>query len=180
MTRSGKLLTVIAVAALAGLPSASLAQQPGARRISPGGPIIPSVRVLPGELPDLIILNMSASAYVKCIQPFRGQTTITVAVRNVGKVAAVMPPTMPQLGRYWVGVWDLNIFPGVMSIAAGPPPKLDSGETRQFAIPMIVNLSPSGAAYAVRARVDPQNLIFEKNEGNNEDARFFSSNSVCK
>jgi hypothetical protein len=179
MTRSGKLLAVIAVAALAGLPSASLAQQPGARRIQPGGPKIPSGRVLVGELPDLIILNMDAAAYVKCIRPFIGQTGITVAVRNVGKVAAVMPPSMPQLGRYWVGVWDLNVFPGVMSIAAGPP-KLDSGETKQFIVNMIVNLSPSGAAYAVRARVDPQNLILEKNEDNNEDARFFSSNSVCK
>jgi hypothetical protein len=54
-----------------------------------------------------------------------------------------MPPTMPTLGRYWVGVWDLNTFPGVMSLAAGPSPKLDSEETGLFLVSMVLNLSPS-------------------------------------
>jgi subtilase family serine protease len=67
-----------------------------------------------------------------------------------------------------------------MSIAAGPPPKLDSLETKLFLVSMVLNLSPSGAAFAVRARVDPANLMVESNENNNEYAEAFASTTVCK
>jgi hypothetical protein len=144
MTRSGPLLTVIVVAALALPPAASLAQQRGARGTPPSGPIFPSGRVLAEPFPDLVVLNLTPIPFsVKCIRPFIGRTTIGVLVKNVGKGAAVMPPTMPTLGRYWVGVWDLNTFPGVMSLAAGPSPKLDSEETGLFLVSMVLNLSPS-------------------------------------
>jgi subtilase family serine protease len=170
------------VAALALPPSALLAQQRGRQQIPPGGPIFPSGRVLRDQPPpDLTILNLTPLPFsVKCIRPFVGQTTIMVQVKNVGQGPAVIPPTMPTLGRYWVGVWDLNTFPGVMSIAAGPPPKLDSQEIKVFLVPMILNLSPTGVAFAVRARVDPANLMVESNEDNNERAEAFASTTVCK
>jgi CARDB len=181
MTRSGTLLTVIVIAALALPPSASFAQQRGRQQIPPGGRLFPSGRVLAEPFPDLVVLNLTPIPFsVKCIRPFIGQTTIGVLVKNVGKGAAVMPPTVPTLGRYWVGVWDLNTFPGVMSIAAGPPAKLDSLETKPFFVSMVLNLSPSGAAFALRARVDPANLMVESDENNNEYAEAFASTTVCK
>src|SRR5262245_1013643 len=122
MPRSVPLLTVAVAAALTLPTAASLAQQRSPSRIPPGGPIIPSGRVLAGELPDLIIVKMIPATLVTCVRPFIGQASFSVFVRNVGKGAAVMAPTMPQLGRYWVGLQDPSIVPGVMPIAAGSPP----------------------------------------------------------
>jgi hypothetical protein len=81
MTRSGPLLTVIVVAALALPPAASLAQQRGARGTPPSGPIFPSGRVLAEPFPDLVVLNLTPIPFsVKCIRPFIGRTTIGVLV----------------------------------------------------------------------------------------------------
>jgi hypothetical protein len=181
MPRSVPLLTVLVAAALALPASASLAQQRGRQQIPPGGPIIPSGRVLAGELPDLIILNVvSLSSSVQCIRPFIGQTSILVAVRNVGKGPAVMPPTLPTLGRSWVGLQDPSIVPGVMPIAAGPPPQLLPTETKLFSINVIVKFDQTAKTYGVVGRVDPANLIFESNENNNEKAGIFTSTKPCQ
>lgn len=161
MTRSGTLLTVIVVAALALPPSTSLAQQRGASRIPPGGPIFPSGRVLrgPGELPDLIITDAFSSGAI-CTGPSVGKTTVSVVVKNVGKGPAVMPPTMPTLGRYWVGVWDPFTSPGVMPIAAGPPPQLLPGKATTFVLSLSVRLRAGppagGPGYAVFVQADQQ------------------------
>src|SRR5215831_19133994 len=134
MTRSGTLLTVIVVAALALPPSASLAQQRGRQQIPPGGPIFPSGTFLRSELPDLVVIAIqhTTPGILKCVAPVRGQVTIRVSVKNQGNGPAVMPPTTPTLGRYWVGVWDPNTFPGVMPIAAGAPSQLKSLEVKAF------------------------------------------------
>jgi hypothetical protein len=183
MPRSAPLLTVIVVAVLSLPASVSLAQQRGPSRIPPGGPIIPSGRVLAGEfqLPDLRITTFSAGD-VKCIRPFIGQTTVPVEIKNDGNGAAVMPPTLPQLGRYWVGVWDLSIVPGVMFIAAGPPAQLFPGQFKKFAVDVIVaqGTNPSGVAFGIGVKIDPQNFIFESNENNNDQAKIFISKSLCK
>jgi hypothetical protein len=156
MTRSGTLLTVIVVAALALPPSASLAQQRGASRIPPGGPIFPSGRVLrgPGELPDLIITDAFSSGAI-CTGPSVGKTTVSLGIRNNGKGPAVMPPTMPTLGRYWVGVWDPFISPGVMPIAAGPPSQLLPGENKSFVLSLSVSLRTGPAGWSQLRRVCP-------------------------
>jgi len=180
MTRSGTLLTVIVVAALALPPSASHAQQRGRQQIPPGGPIFPSGRVLRDLLPDLDIIQISASP-LKCVGPSRGQVTITVKVQNLGNGAAVMPATLPTLGRYWVGVWDFHIVPGVMAIAAGPPSQLNPGEVRSFGVPTIVTpfARNTGVGYDVLAKVDPSNFILESNEDNNVGNHFFNS-QLCQ
>src|SRR5262245_16556875 len=130
MPRSAPLLTLIAIAALALPPPDSHAQQRGRQQIPPGGPIVSSGRVLDQPLPDLRFTAFSAGD-VKCIRPFTGQVTITVEIKNDATVAAVMPPTLPVLGRYWVGVWDLSTHPGVMFIAAGPA-QLPPDSSRSF------------------------------------------------
>jgi CARDB len=180
MPRSAPLLAVVAAAALALPPSPSLAQQRGPSRIPPGGPIVPSGRVLAGELPDLIIVSMIPGTLVQCIRPFIGQASFSVFVRNVGKGAAVMPPTMPTLGRYWVGLQDPSIVPGVMPIAAGPPSQLLPTETKLFSINVIVKFDQTGKTYGVVGRVDPANLIFESNENNNEKVGIFTSTKPCQ
>jgi hypothetical protein len=181
MTRSSTLLIVIVVAALALPPSASLAQQRGRQQIPPGGPIFPTGRVLGGEPPNLVILSLSSSP-LKCVGPSIGQVTISVQVQNKGKGAAVMPTTMPTLGRSWVGVWDLHKLPPVMAIAAGPPPLLNPGETKVFGVPVIVlpRSEPTGVGYSIGALVDPQNLILEFNENDNISSRFFGSFTLCQ
>jgi|SRR5215831_2344993 len=177
MTRSGTLLTVIVVAALALPPSASLAQQRGRQQIPPGGPLFPSGRVLRDPFPDLVIIAIQTTTpgIVKCVGPVRGQVTIRVSVQNQGNGPAVMPPTMPTLGRYWVGVWDPNTFPGVMSVAAGAPSQLKPLEVKPFDVPLIVRQSTStahGLHYLVAAKADPANLIVESNEDNNSQPSF--------
>jgi CARDB len=175
MPRSAPLLAVAAAAALALPPSASLAQQRGPSRIPPGGPIIPSGRVLAGELPDLQITSLATSP-ITCIRPFIGQVTIQVNVKNFGKGPAIMPATLPTLGRSWVGVRDLSTFPGVMSIAAGPPAQLLPQATRTFNVAVVIQqgANQSGVAFGVSAKVDPQNFIFESVETNNERAGIFT------
>src|SRR5262249_5200111 len=121
MPRSAPLLTVALVAALAVRPPASLAQQRGRQQIPPGGPVVSSGRVLDQPLPDLRFTAFSAGD-VKCIRPFTGQVTITVEIKNDATVAAVMPPTLPVLGGYWVGGWELSTHPGGVFIGAGPAP----------------------------------------------------------
>jgi len=177
MTRSGTLLTVIVVAALALPPSASLAQQRGRQQIPPGGPTFPSGRVLRDLLPDLVIIAIQTTTpgILKCVGPVRGQVTIRVSVKNQGTLAAVMPPTMPTLGRYWVGVWDPNTFPGVMAIAAGAPSQLSPLEVKLFDVSLIVRQSftaAHGLHYLVAAKADPANLILESNEDNNSQPSF--------
>jgi CARDB len=180
MPRSAPLLTVALVAALALPPPASLAQQRGRQQIPPGGPVVSSGRVLDQPFPDLRFTAFSAGD-VKCIRPFTGQVTITVEIKNDGTVAAVMPPTLPVLGRYWVGVWDLSTHPGVMFIAAGPS-QLPPGQFKKFLVDVIVKqgANASGVAFGVGAKIDPQNFIFESNENNNEQAKIFISKSLCK
>jgi CARDB len=177
MTRFGTLLTVIVIAALALPPSASLAQQRGRQQIPPGGPLFPSGRVLRDPFPDLVIIAIQTTTpgIVKCAGPARGQVTITVFVKNQGSGPAVMPPTAPTLGRYWVGVWDVNALPGVMSVAAGAPPQLKTLEVKPFDVPMIVRQVTStvhGLHYMVGAKADPANLIVESNEDNNSQPSF--------
>src|SRR5262249_43922474 len=113
MTRSGTLLTVIVVAALALPPSASLAQQRGRQQIPPGGPTFPSGRVLRDLLPDLVIIAIQTTTpgILKCVGPVRGQVTIRVSVKNQGTLAAVMPPTMPTLGQLLGGRVGPEYFP---------------------------------------------------------------------
>jgi hypothetical protein len=178
MPRFVPLLTVIVAAALALPPSASLAQQRGRQQIPPGGPNIPSGRVLrgPSLLPDLDIVSLAVAGPLKCIRPLIAQATISVRVTNIGQGPAVMPPNMPTLGRYWVGVWSLSIVPGVMSIAAGPPAQLLPGEFKNFLVGVIVRqgADQSGVAFGVGARVDPANLILESNETNNDLSGIFT------
>src|SRR5262245_13461942 len=80
--------------------------------------------------------------------------------KNVGKGPAVMPPTMPTLGRYWVGVWDPFTSPGVMPIAAGPPPQLLPGKATTFVLSLSVRLRAGppagGPGYAVFVQADQQ------------------------
>jgi hypothetical protein len=176
--RYARLLTIVVVAALTLPPSPSLAQQRGASRVPPGGPIIQSGRVLRGQLffADLVITGIFASP-LKCVGPSRGQVTISVRVQNQGNAAAVMPPTLPTLGRYWVGVWDFHIFPAVMAIAAGPPSQLKPADTWLFDVPVIVRpfARPNGIGYDVAAKVDPGFVILESNEDNNDSHHFFNS-----
>jgi hypothetical protein len=181
MTQSGTLLTVIVVAALALPPSASLAQQ--RQQIPPGGPIFPSGRVLrgPGGLPDLKVIDAFSS--VKCIRPLVAEAFVTVGIKNDGKGPAVMPPTMPTLGQYWVGVWDPFTVPGVMAIAAAPPSQLLPGKGKSFVVSVAVSLrvGPAGGpGYAVFVQVDPANLIFESDENNNIQGFNFISKSFCQ
>jgi hypothetical protein len=176
MTRS-TLLTVIVAAALALPPAASLAQQRGRQQSPPGGPTFPSGRVLRDLLPDLVIIAIQTTTpgILKCVGPVRGQVTIRVSVKNQGTLAAVMPPTMPTLGRYWVGVWDPNTFPGVMAIAAGAPSQLNPLEVKPFDVSLIVRQSftaAHGLHYLVGAKADPANLILESNEDNNASPSF--------
>jgi hypothetical protein len=97
-----------------------------------------------------------------------------------------MPPTMPTLGRYWVGVWDPNAFPGVMPIAAGAPSQLQPAEVKAFDLPLIVRQTfdnVHGLHFLVGAKADPANLILESNEDNNAPNSFhlFSSKTpVCQ
>lgn len=107
---------------------------------------------------------------------------MSVLVKNNGGAAAVMPPTMPTLGRYWVGVWDLNTFPGVMAIATGAPSQLKAGEAKFFAIDVIVRqgVGPSGPGFGVGARVDPANLIFEGSENDNDRPAIFTIKTLCQ
>jgi hypothetical protein len=174
MPRSGPLLTVVVLAAaLAPTLSASLAQPSGPSGIPPGGPRIPS--------PNLTIPSVAAGK-LTCIRPLIAQVTISVSVTNNGGSAAVMPPTIPTLGRSWVGVWDLNTFPGVMAIAAGPPSQLKAGETKLFGINLIVRqgVGRSGPGFAVGARVDPQNLILESSENDNDHPAIFVAKTLCQ
>jgi hypothetical protein len=188
MMRYAKLLTAIAVAALALPPSASLAQQRGRQQIPPGGPTFPSGRVLRDLLPDLVIIAIQTTTpgILKCVAPLRGQVTIRVTVKNQGTLAAVMPPTMPTLGRYWVGVWDPNTFPGVMAVAAGAPPQLNPLEVKPFDVSLIVRQTTStahGLHYLIAAKADPANLILESNEDNNSQPSFHlfeSKTPVCQ
>jgi hypothetical protein len=181
MTQSGTLLTVIVVAALILPPSASLAQQ--RQQLPPGGPIFPSGRVLrgPDGLPNLTIPSVAAGKFT-CVGPSIAQVTMSVSVKNNGNGAAVMPPTMPALGRYWVGVWDLNTSPGVMMIAAGQPSQLLPNEAKLFAINVVVRtgVGPSGSGFGVGARVDPGNLIFESSENDNDHPAIFTSKTLCQ
>jgi hypothetical protein len=179
MPRSVPLLTVLVAAALALPASASLAQQRGRQQIPPGGPIIPSGRVLGEPLPDLVIVSMIPATPVKCIRPFIGEASFSVFVRNVGKGAAVMPPTMPTLGRYWVGLQDPSLVPGVMPIAAGPPPQLLPTETKLFSLDVFVKFDQTAKTYGVVGRVDPANLILESNENNNEKVGIFTNTKPC-
>src|SRR5262249_60453869 len=177
MTRSGSVLLVLVVAAPALARSASLAQPRGRQQIPPGGPTFPSGRVLRDLLPDLVIIAIQTTTpgILKCVGPVRGQVTIRVSVKNQGTLAAVMPPTMPTLGRYWVGVWDPNTFPGVMAIAAGAPSQLSPLEVKLFDVSLIVRQSftaAHGLHYLVAAKADPANLILESNEDNNSQPSF--------
>lgn len=183
MTRSGILLIVIIVGALALPPSASPAQQRVRQQVPSEGPIFPSGRVLDQPFPDLVIVSLSASsAGVNCIRPFIGKTTISVKVQNNGNGSAIMPSTVPTLGRAWVGVWDLNIVPGVMFIAAGPPVQLLPGQFKVFSVDVIVKqgANQNGVAFGIGAKVDPHNLIFESNDTNNDVAGVLISNKLCQ
>jgi subtilase family serine protease len=188
MMRYAKLLTAIVVAALALPPPPSLAQQRGRQQIPPGGPTFPSGRVLRDLLPDLVIIAIQTTTpgILKCVAPLRGQVTIRVTVKNQGTLAAVMPPTMPTLGRYWVGVWDPNTFPGVMAIAAGAPSQLNPLEVKPFDVSLIVRQTTStahGLHYLIAAKADPANLILESNEDNNSQPSFHlfeSKTPVCQ
>jgi CARDB len=173
MARFGPLLTVAVVTALTLPPSAAFAQPAGPSGIPPGGPRIP--------FPNLIIPSV-APVKVTCIRPSFARITMSVSVKNNGTTAAVMPPTMPTLGRYWVGVWDLNTFPGVMAIAAGPPPQLKPGETKLFVIDVIARqgVGPSGAGFGINTRVDPANLILESSENDNDHPTIFTSKTLCQ
>ena len=186
MMRYAKLLTAIVVAALALPPPPSLAQQRGRQQIPPGGPTFPSGRVLRDLLPDLVIIAIQTTTpgILKCVAPLRGQVTIRVTVQ--GTLAAVMPPTMPTLGRYWVGVWDPNTFPGVMAIAAGAPSQLNLLEVKPFDVSLNVRQTTStahGLHYLIAAKADPANLILESNEDNNSQPSFHlfeSKTPVCQ
>jgi CARDB len=188
MMRYAKLLTAIVVAALALPPSPSLAQQRGRQQIPPGGPTFPSGRVLRDLLPDLVVVAIQTTTpgILKCVAPLRGQVTIRVTVKNQGTLAAVMPPTMPTLGRYWVGVWDPNTFPGVMAVAAGAPSQLNPLEVKPFDVSLIVRQSfdaAHGLHYLIGAKADPANLISESNEDNNSQPSFHlfeSKTPVCQ
>jgi hypothetical protein len=139
-------------------------------------------------LPDLVVVAIQTTTpgILKCVAPLRGQVTIRVTVKNQGTLAAVMPPTMPTLGRYWVGVWDPNTFPGVMAVAAGAPPQLNPLEVKPFDVPLIVRQTTStahGLHYLVGAKADPANLILESNEDNNSQPSFHlfeSKTPVCQ
>ena len=188
MMRYAKLLTAIVVAALALLPPPSLAQQRGRQQIPPGGPTFPSGRVLRDLLPDLVIIAIQTTTpgILKCVAPLRGQVTIRVTVKNQGTLAAVMPPTMPTLGRYWVGVWDPNTFPALMAVAAGAPSQLNPLEVKPFDVSLIVIQTTStahGLHYLIAAKADPANLILESNEDNNSQPSFHlfeSKTPVCQ
>jgi hypothetical protein len=122
------------------------------------------------QFPDLIVESVQYDvADLECKGVHWGTFNVTVTIRNTGAKTADLP-----FGKYWLLIWSLigGTEPPFKELVPGPPTQVAPGQTATLTkkVAAMAQVTPdkskSGVNFGVR--VDPEKLIPESNEDNND------------